>query len=220
MPTLTTPYHPPVEQPEILYLDNDLIIVNKPSGLLSVPGRGPDKQDCLVSRIQQNYPEARVVHRLDMPTSGIIVFARCSEAQSNMGRLFQQRKVYKEYIAVVNGVVTKKQGTIDLPLITDWPNRPRQKVDLENGKPSKTQYEVIRVNENDNTSRIKLVPLTGRSHQLRVHMLSIGHVIIGDGLYSAEEQQKNIRLHLHAEKIEFIHPSTNKTLTVIARCPF
>lgn len=220
MPTLNSPYQPPAGIPEILYIDNELIIVNKPAGLLSVPGRGEAKQDCLISRMQNIYPELLTVHRLDMPTSGILVLARSGETQSKLGTLFQQRQVYKEYDAVVSGIISNQSGLIDLPLITDWPNRPRQKVDNENGKPSQTKYNVISVNNNKKTTRVKLIPLTGRSHQLRVHMLSIGHIIIGDGLYSDIEEEKNIRLHLHASKIEFAHPATNKILSVSSASPF
>ena len=135
---ITIQYNPPTEQPKILYIDTDIIIVNKPPGLLSVPGRGDDKQDCLISRVQLGYPEALIIHRLDMSTSGILVLARSPEIHRIMSKKFQDREVSKQYIAVVKGLVSKEHGEIDLPLITDWPNRPKQKVDFESGKPSLT----------------------------------------------------------------------------------
>ena len=216
----TIQYTPPPDQPEILYVDDDLIVVNKPSGLLSVPGRGDDKQDCLITRIQATYPEALIVHRLDMPTSGILLLARSPEIHRELSQQFQNRQVAKEYIAIVSGIVSEQTGEIDLPLITDWPNRPMQKVDYETGKPSLTRYEVLHTNQESVTTRLRLIPVTGRSHQLRVHLLSIGHIIIGDGLYSDVEAAKNQRLLLHANKIEFVHPCTNTTLAIECSCPF
>lgn len=217
---VTITYSPPSDNPEILYLDDDVIVVNKPPGLLSVPGRGEDKQDCLISRLQTRYPEALIVHRLDMPTSGILILARNPEAHRQLGKQFEARNIKKEYTAVVQGVVKNRYGEINLPLITDWPNRPKQKVDHDNGKPSLTHYEVLSVNTQQQSSRLKLTPITGRSHQLRVHLLSIGHIITGDALYSEIEASKNIRLHLHANKIVFSHPSTAETLTIDSDCPF
>lgn len=214
------PYNPPHEETEVLHIDDDLIIVNKPAGLLSVPGRGEDKQDCLISRLQQTNPEALIVHRLDMPTSGILVLARSTNIQKQLSKKFQQREISKQYIAVVKGIVENATGAIDLPLITDWPNRPKQKVDYEHGKPSLTHYTVLTVNAEEQTSRLLLTPITGRSHQLRVHLLSIGHIIKGDALYSNTEARKNIRLHLHASKIIFTHPVTNKPLSIQCECPF
>lgn len=217
---ITIQYTPPPDEPEILYIDDDLIVVNKPSGLLSVPGRGEDKQDCLVSRVQVAYPEALIVHRLDLPTSGILLLARSPEVHRVLSLQFQNRQVAKEYIAVVSGIVSQQTGEIDLPLVTDWPNRPKQKVDYETGKPSLTRYVVLDTNHESDTTRLRLIPFTGRSHQLRVHLLSIGHIIIGDGLYSDIEAAKKQRLLLHANKIEFIHPCTNKTVTIECSCPF
>jgi len=215
-------YNPPICNPQILHIDNDIIVVNKPSGLLSVPGRGELKKDCLITRIQQNYPEALIVHRLDMPTSGILVLARSPEIHKKLSKLFQDRKVSKEYIAVVIGVMESTAGEIDLPLITDWPNRPKQMVDYENGKPSKTKFEVLLINNDDNTSRLKLTPITGRSHQLRVHLLSIGHRIVGDHLYAdeASSEETDSRLLLHASKISFIHPTTQSDISVDCPCDF
>lgn len=213
-------YSPPLDKPEILHIDDSVIIANKPAGLLSVPGRGADKQDCLISRIQANHPEALIVHRLDMPTSGILILARNPQAHRQLSKQFEQRKIAKQYIAVVQGIVKNHFGEINLPLITDWPNRPMQKVDHENGKPSVTCYEVLSSNTTEQTTRLKLTPITGRSHQLRVHLLSIGHVIIGDALYSEVEANKNISLQLHANKVVFSHPTTNKTLTISSDSPF
>ncbi|HFD32572.1 MAG TPA: RluA family pseudouridine synthase [Gammaproteobacteria bacterium] len=219
MPIACT-YTPPSDKPEILHIDDDLIIVNKPAGLLSVPGRGKDKQDCLISRVHAEYPDALIVHRLDMPTSGILILARNPATHRQLSQKFQERTIKKEYIAIVRGIVTESTGEINLPLITDWPNRPKQKVDHQNGKPSLTRYEVISVNEKQQTTRLKLTPETGRSHQLRVHLLSLGHVIVGDALYSKNEAQKKTRLHLHANKIIFSHPTSKKTLCIECNCPF
>jgi len=215
-------YNPPTCSPQILYIDNDIIIVNKPSGLLSVPGRGELKKDCLITRIQQDYPEALIVHRLDMPTSGIIVLARSPEIHKKLSKLFQVRKISKEYIAVVKGTMETTTGEIDLPLITDWPNRPKQMVDYENGKPSKTKFEVLSINNKNKTTRLKLTPITGRSHQLRVHLLSIGHIIVGDHLYADETVNKTTdsRLLLHASKISFCHPTTQSVISVDCPCDF
>ncbi len=213
-------YSPPLDKPEIIHIDDSVIVVNKPAGLLSVPGRGADKQDCLISRIQASYPEALIVHRLDMPTSGILILARSPQIHRQLSKQFEQRKIAKEYIAVVQGIVKNNNGEINLPLITDWPNRPMQKVDYEQGKSSLTRYEILSTNCKEQTTRLKLTPVTGRSHQLRVHLLSIGHIISGDALYSKAEADKHIRLHLHASKIIFLHPATNKILTIASNSPF
>ena len=205
-------YHPPENTSlDILYIDEYLLVVNKPSGLLSVPGRGDDKKDCLISRVQKEYPDALIVHRLDMSTSGIMVIARGKEIESLLSILFQKRQVNKKYIAVVDGTVSPSTGVIDLPLITDWPNRPKQKIDFENGKSSQTEYRVLS-NQNDNT-RIELTPLTGRTHQLRVHMQSLNHAILGDELYAKQETiKKSERLLLHACYLSFKHPVSDEFL--------
>lgn len=222
MRTLPDCYQPPeFENPEILYSDDHLIVANKPSGLLSVPGRGENKKDCLIARIQLSSPEALVVHRLDMQTSGLMVLARNKDIQTSLSRLFEQRNINKEYVAIVDGEIQQSQGKIDLPLITDWPNRPRQKVDFESGKSSITQYEVIAYDSNNNSTRVKLKPVTGRSHQLRVHLLSIGHVIYGDALYADEYiAGKSERLLLHANRITFNHPITQSVLDIESKVPF
>ena len=217
---ITIQYTPPSTEPKIIHIDDDLIIVDKPAGLLSVPGRGDDKKDCLISRIQKKHPEALIIHRLDLPTSGILILARNPEIHRIISKQFEKREVSKEYTAVVEGVMSKDSGEINLPLITDWPNRPKQKVDFESGKPSITRYEVLDVDLEANTTRIKLIPITGRSHQLRVHLLSINHMICSDALYSGKELEKGERLLLHANKIEFRHPTTLQNLLIESPCPF
>jgi len=202
---------------DILYQDMNLIILNKPSGLLSVPGRGIDKQDCMLSRLQVEYPDALVIHRLDMPTSGIIMFALNKEMQKAMGHLFEKKLIYKQYIAKVHGVLKESKGIVNQPLITDWENRPKQKIDYKNGKASQTKYTLISTT-NDNNSLLKLEPVTGRSHQLRVHMSSIGHAILGDELYGTlKTRNESPRLLLHAERISFNDPLNKNKIDV--HCP-
>lgn len=191
----------------ILFADDALVVADKPAGLLSVPGRGPDKQDCLIARVQLRYPDALTVHRLDQATSGLIVFGRGEVAQRALSVAFAERRVEKRYIAVVHGELPDT-GEVDLPLITDWPNRPRQMVDHVVGKPSLTRYRVVARGER--TSRVELEPVTGRSHQLRVHMLAIGHPIVGDTLYAA--QLGGERLLLHAERLIVPHPVTGEAM--------
>ena len=203
-------YHPPPDNGlDIIYADEHLLLVNKPAGLLSVPGRGPEKQDCLISRVQREYPAALTVHRLDMSTSGLMVLALGKAMERALSILFQQRQVHKRYIAVVTGKLEQESGEIDLPLITDWPNRPRQMVSVEHGKPSQTRYTVLEHDALDNTSRIELEPLTGRTHQLRVHMMSVDHAILGDEFYASPDVFAQAdRLLLHAAALGFSHPIT------------
>lgn len=204
---------PPHSVLDICYQDKHLLIINKPAGLLSVPGRGDDKQDCLISRIQTEYPDALIVHRLDMSTSGLMVIALGKELERDLSILFQKRVVNKKYIAVVDGKVSPATGEVNLPLITDWPNRPKQKVDFETGKPSQTQYVVLSYDELNNTTRLELTPLTGRTHQLRVHMQALKHAILGDELYANNNAvEKSPRLLLHASYLSFQHPVTGKLL--------
>lgn len=206
---------------EIIHQDQDLLVVNKPPGLLSVPGRGPDKQDCVISRVLQQFANARVVHRLDMATSGLLIIPLNHATQVAIGRQFEARTVGKRYIALVDGLVKADQGHIKLPLICDWPNRPRQMVDLDNGKSADTEFIVLERNESSNHTRLELIPHTGRSHQLRVHCLSMGHVILGDSLYAeGEALAKSKRLCLHAESITFTHPGSGEPLSVSTPCPF
>ena len=205
---------PPDNGLDILHADEHLLVVNKPAGLLSVPGRGPEKQDCLVSRVQREYPAALTVHRLDMSTSGLMVLALGKEMERALSILFQQRQVHKRYIAVVTGQLAQDSGEIDLPLITDWPNRPRQMVSYEHGKPSQTRYRVLSYDPLHNTSRVELEPVTGRTHQLRVHMMSLGHAILGDEFYASEAVFGQAeRLLLHASVLGFRHPVTGAELS-------
>lgn len=217
-----TLYKPPSDQwLDILYLDKELIIVNKPSGLLSVPGRGPEKQDSLSVRVQQQYPEALSVHRLDMDTSGLILMARSKDSQRQLSQLFEQRQVVKQYMAIVHGQLDSMKGEINYPLMSDWPNRPRQKIDHEHGKPSITRYQVMQYNADNNTSLLQITPLTGRSHQIRVHLQSIGHPILGDRLYAHQEvREQSNRLMLHASFLAFTYPDSNKLIEMECEATF
>jgi len=201
---------------DLIYRDESLIVVNKPAGLLAVPGRGADKQDCLASRVQAEFPDALVVHRLDMATSGLLLFARGAEMQRRLSHLFRERLVAKRYVAMVSGRLELLAGEIDLPLMRDWPNRPRQKVDHESGKPSLTRYRVLA--HDDGTTRVELEPVTGRTHQLRVHMAASGHPILGDALYGEEGRAE--RLLLHASALSFAHPLNAEPLVFVSEPPF
>lgn len=174
----------PAAAVDIVHQDALLLVANKPAGLLCVPGRGPDKADCLSARVAAHCPDAMIVHRLDMGTSGLVIFGRGPVLQRQLSMAFAQRQVHKRYEAVVAGLVADDQGEINLPLITDWPNRPRQKVCHEQGKPSLTRWQVISRDQQAGTSRLALEPVTGRSHQLRLHLAAIGHAIVGDELYA------------------------------------
>lgn len=213
-------YHPPPDLGlGLLYADVHLLALDKPSGLLSVPGRGERMADCLISRVQLRHPEALVVHRLDMDTSGIVLMGRGPEAQRQLSQLFMDRQVDKRYEALVHGVLLPDHGEIDLPLITDWPRRPRQKVDAQRGKPSLTRFRVIE--RLDGLTRVSLEPVTGRSHQLRVHLMALGHPIVGDDLYGTEGDRATAgRLMLHACHITLPHPETGAVLSVSCPTPF
>jgi len=218
-------YQPPFSPYlDIVYQDNDLVVLNKASGLLSVPGRLPEHQDCLQNRVQRVLPSATIVHRLDMATSGIIIMALNKAAHVAISRQFEQRKTKKSYIARVFGKVEEIEGSVDLPLICDWPNRPKQKVDHENGKKSLTNYSVLsysQLSSGEDSTLIELRPVTGRSHQLRVHMLAIGHPILGDRLYAHERAlTASSRLQLHARNLSFTHPVTGELLCFVTPCPF
>jgi tRNA pseudouridine32 synthase/23S rRNA pseudouridine746 synthase len=202
-----------------LHADEALVAIDKPAGMLSVPGRGDDKQDCASARVRERHADALVVHRLDMATSGILVFARGVEAQRRLSRAFAQREVHKRYVAVVAGRVPVADGEIDLPLSADWPNRPRQKVDLSGGKPSLTRYRVLAVAPDGSRTRLELEPVTGRSHQLRVHLLALGHPIVGDTLY-APQSPAGERLLLHASELLLPHPAGGPTLHLRSEPPF
>ncbi len=207
-------YIPPADSgPELIYCDDSLLIVNKPSGLLSVPGRGADKQDCLSSRIGRDFPDALIVHRLDMATSGLLMFARGIAMQRRLSELFRDREVEKRYVAVVAGILETDTGEVNLPIVADWPNRPLRKIDAETGKPSLTRYRVLA--QYTDTTRVELEPVTGRTHQLRVHMKAIGHPILGDALYG--DPASSSRLLLHALSLSFPHPVSHARLTLA--CP-
>lgn len=204
-----------------LHVDAALIVVDKPSGLLSVPGRGEHLQDCMSARVQAHCADALVVHRLDMATSGLLLFARGAAAQRRLSEAFAHRAVDKRYVAVVHGAVAQASGEIDLPLCVDWPNRPRQRVDPEHGRPSLTRYTVLARDAQRHTTRLALLPLTGRSHQLRVHLHALGHPILGDALYApATVQALAARLMLHAESLAFAHPFSGARVRFEATAPF
>ena len=201
---------PPDLGSPVIFSDDWLVIADKPAGLLSVPGRGPDKADCLVSRVQRDYPDALAVHRLDMSTSGLLLLARGEAMHSHFSRLFRERAVDKTYVAVVAGLMRDDSGEINLPLICDWPNRPRQKVDFDIGKPSLTRYRVVSRDPVAETTRVMLEPVTGRSNQLRLHLASLGHGILGDELYGDVTRAE--RLLLHAMDLAFIHPANGQRI--------
>ena len=223
MMAATLPHHGRVAADDIplLHVDAALIVAVKPSGMLAVPGRGEALQDCVASRVQAHYPDALVVHRLDMATSGLLLLARGAAAQRRLSRQFAQREVGKTYVAVVAGRLARAEGEVDLPLAADWPARPKQKVDAENGKPSLTRYRVMNFDPASMTSRVELTPITGRSHQLRVHLLAIGHPILGDALYAPPAVQALAsRLLLHAQALAFAHPLTGEPLRFESAPPF
>jgi len=201
-------------------VDEALLVVKKPAGLLAVPGRGPDKQDCLAARVQARWPEALIVHRLDEATSGLMVFARSAEAQRSLGFAFERRQVGKCYVAVVHGQMNALEGVIDLPLGPDWPNRPRQRVDTEHGRPALTRWQVLATDAPGERNRLQLEPLTGRTHQLRVHLHSTGHTIVGDTLYGAGNREPGQRLLLHAAALTVLHPFTGKPCSFKSPVPF
>ena len=203
---------------DLIHEDAHLLVLNKPAGLLCVPGRGEDKQDCLSARAMRRWPDALVVHRLDMATSGLVLMARGAAMQRALGDAFAERRVHKRYEAIVDGAmpVQDEWSVIDAPLMADWPNRPLQKVDPA-GKPSLTRWRALSSSSAPDgkleATHLLLEPLTGRSHQLRVHLLSVGHPILGDALYgSADVQTRAPRLMLHASELGFVHPVTQQAL--------
>lgn len=215
---MTYVYAPPPGPPVIVHEDAAFLIVDKPEGLLSVPGKGPDKADCLITRLQRIYPRVLLVHRLDNDTSGVIVFARTSAAQVALAGQFERRETVKHYVARVQGTVAGEAGTVDLPLTVDWPNRPRQHVNHDTGRPAVTDWQVI--GRSPGETRMRLMPRTGRSHQLRVHMQALGHPILGDRLYAQGAAAAHPRLMLHAERLGFAHPETGAAVVFSAACPF
>ena len=224
MPTNNMQHHyvpPPDTGLDILYQDEFFLALNKPAGLLSVPGNTEQKKDSFITRVQKEFPDALAVHRLDMCTSGVMLIALGKESHRQLSMMFEQRKMKKHYIAIVDGKPEQSTGEINLPLITDWPNRPKQKVDHETGKPSCTKYKILSFDSTTNSSEIELKPITGRSHQLRVHMQALGHVILGDKLYGDRTiQGKSERLLLHATLLEFEHPFTKKAIKIESEPPF
>ncbi|WP_262693152.1 pseudouridine synthase [Kordiimonas aquimaris] len=220
MQSYDPPQHPFID---VLYTDSDLLVLNKQSGLLSVPGKLEEHNDCLEARACATYDDPLLVHRLDMETSGVFIMARNRNAQRSLGQQFEKRKTHKTYVARVVGEMPSLEGTVDLPLICDWPNRPKQMVDHENGKNAITHWRVLDLEQKNNTaiSRVELTPETGRSHQLRVHMLALGHVIVGDHLYGdAITTGMANRLQLHAHKLTIHHPTKQEPVTFEAPLPF
>ena len=213
---------------DVVFVDDHLAILNKPSGLLSVPGRGEDKQDCLIARAQTLWPEALTVHRLDMATSGLMVIARGPDMQRNLSHAFAKRDVHKIYEAIVSGELHSPKTDdedawhdIEMPLLIDWPNRPKSKIDWEHGKPSHTQWRIQQGACLQKTTRVEMKPITGRTHQLRLHMMAIGHAILGDSLYATPEiLAKSPRLLLHARELQFRHPMKAEWMAFESKVPF
>lgn len=205
----------------IVFADSHIVVVDKPYGLLSVPGRDPANRDCVPSRLQAEFGELRIVHRLDLDTSGLMILARDADTHRHLNRQFEQREVEKYYEALVWGLPVEDEGKIDLPIIVDWPNRPKKIVDFENGKLAQTLYRVMERNTDKNIARVELKPITGRSHQLRVHLAEIGHPILGCPFY-AHDAAKNAysRLTLHARELELTHPATREKMRFKAAVPF
>lgn len=211
-------YSPPSGPLVILHQDHQVLLVDKPSGLLSVPGKGEHLADCLMARVQLVFPEALLVHRLDRDTSGVMIFALTHHAQRHLGLQFEKRQTKKTYVARVWGRLEPRTGTVDLPIAVDWPNRPLQQVDHEKGRAAQTDWRVMRAN--DAESRVRLMPRTGRSHQLRVHMLALGHPILGDPFYATGPARDFPRLMLHSETLQFRHPDGGAGMRTTAPCPF
>lgn len=208
---------------EIIKPNKNFLMVNKPAGLLTIPGRHEENKDCLITRLQ-NHPKSKtatVVHRLDMATSGIMVIALTKASHRDISKQFELRETDKHYIAVVDGIVKEDSGVIDKPMIADWPNRPKQKICYQDGKTAITEWTVLERDLQKNKTRLKLKPITGRSHQLRLHCLELGHPILGCNLYHSNgSEKKSSRLLLHAEQLTIRDPKTEKSITAIAPCPF
>ena len=207
---------------ETVYADAQLVVLNKPTGLLSVPGKGLDKQDCLSSRVQKSYSDALIVHRLDMATSGLILMARGPVMQAALSKLFETRAIHKRYVAVVDGQMKPSPDwqLIDLPIALDWPRRPLRIIHAD-GKPSQTRWRALHYNADANTTRVELEPITGRSHQLRVHLKALGHPILGDALYApADVAARAARLQLHACELQYVHPASGEKMIFSSATPF
>ena len=211
-------YDPPDVPIPILFEDRHILVVDKPAGLLSVPGKLEGREDCLVSRLVALRWDALLVHRLDCDTSGVMIFARTKAAQGFLGQEFEKRRAKKTYVARVAGAVTGEAGRIDLPLCADWPNRPRQMVSQEHGRPAVTDWRVI--GRAPGETRVELSPQTGRSHQLRVHLLELGHPILGDPIYATGAARQAPRLMLHAARLGLHHPARGEWVEFSAPCPF
>lgn len=213
-------YMPPQEPLKILYEDTDLVVIEKPAGLLSVPGRLPEHHDSAYFRVLDKFPNAKITHRLDMATSGILMFAKHRDAEVAVSKMFQARTVQKNYIALVQGQLLG-EGSVDVPLITDWENRPRQMVHFELGKPAKTLYQALSYDAEQAITRVLLTPITGRSHQLRVHMMHIGHPITGDKIYHPEPSRSPLkRMALHASYLAFTQPLSGEQVEIQGNVPF
>ena len=210
-------YTPPVDPYlQIIHRDEELVILDKPAGLLSVPGRQPQHADSVQRRVQRILPQARIVHRLDMATSGLMVMALNADSHRHLSSQFEKRKTKKRYLARVEGRIEAENGSVDLPMRCDWPNRPKQMIDKEQGKSALTHYRTLERNSND--TLVSLEPFTGRSHQLRLHMLAIGHPILGDRLYGDPDRAQ--RLMLHAETLAFFHPRDESWISFSSPCSF
>jgi tRNA pseudouridine32 synthase/23S rRNA pseudouridine746 synthase len=212
-------YNPPQDPLNVLHQDDALLVLSKPSGLLSVPGKAENHADSLETRAKAQFPGALLIHRLDLETSGVFIMAMNKDAQANLGKQFERRKTEKTYIARVWGTPDQDTGHIDLPLRCDWENRPRQMVCHEHGKPAQTAWKVLERAEN--ITRLELTPHTGRSHQLRVHLAEIGHPILGDPFYAPEDVYDAAdRLQLHALSLTVYHPQNGELTTFTDPCPF
>ncbi len=211
-------YDPPQGPLDVLYDDHEIVIVNKPAGLLSVPGKGEHLADCLQARVAAVFPTSLLIHRLDRDTSGVMVFALTPHAQRHINLQFEKRQTKKTYVARVWGQLPEKTGTVELPLIVDWPNRPKQMVCHDTGKEAITDWRVLR--SNDVETRVRLMPKTGRSHQLRVHMMALGHPILGDPFYASGGALEYERLMLHSETLQLRHPDGGKGVKFTVKPPF
>jgi tRNA pseudouridine32 synthase/23S rRNA pseudouridine746 synthase len=211
-------YTPPDTPLDVIHADHELLVLNKPAGLLSVPGKGAHLADCLLSRAQEAFPTALLVHRLDRDTSGLMVFGLTPHAQRHLGLQFEKRQVKKTYVARLWGHLAPKSGTVDLPLTADWPNRPRQMVCHETGRAAQTDWKVLR--HEAETTRVRFFPRTGRSHQLRVHALALGHPILGDPFYAEGPARDFERLMLHAEELRLRHPDGGAGQRFFCKAPF
>lgn len=211
-------YDPPPDPPVILHIDEQIIVVDKQAGLLSVPGKLEGRQDCLESRLRAIHPDTLLVHRLDCDTSGVMIFARTKKAQGFLGQEFEKRRAKKVYIARLWGHLQPDSGRVDLPICADWPNRPKQMVNHDHGRPAQTDWQVT--DRPPGETRVRLMPLTGRSHQLRLHMAELGHPILGDPIYATGPARDAPRLMLHAESLTLHHPADGRAVTFTAPCPF